>query len=212
MTIVPLFLLTLGAINWGYAYPLVFLFVALLRQRMLGREIYFNFLYAPGFWLLLSAGMTYALIGMRTISGVYHHGVLPVVAFAIGWLIAEGSSDKQIRDGILALAAGFGTYATLNMLVNIGNNRYRLIDFWTGTYRAATGSGALNTLPISVAPYAVKFEKRLPVKIITTEATLSFTYSCTVSSPSLSPVLVTVTETEMVSCRVYSFWVLCGAE
>ena len=88
MTIVPLFLLTLGAINWGYAYPLVFLFVALLRQRMLGREIYFNFLYAPGFWLLLSAGMTYALIGMRTISGVYHHGILPVVAFAIGWLIA----------------------------------------------------------------------------------------------------------------------------
>ena len=48
MTIVPLFLLTLGAINWGYAYPLVFLFVALLRQRMLGREIYFNFLYAFG--------------------------------------------------------------------------------------------------------------------------------------------------------------------
>ena len=97
---------------------------------------------------------------------MYHHGVLPVVAFAIGWLIAEGSSDKQIRDGILALTAGFGTYATLNMLVNIGNNRYRLIDFWTGTYRAATGSGALNTLPISVAPYAVKFEKRLPVKIM----------------------------------------------
>ena len=58
MTIVPLFLLTLGAINWGYAYPLVFLFVALLRQRMLGREIYFNFLYAPGFWLLLSAGQS----------------------------------------------------------------------------------------------------------------------------------------------------------
>ena len=52
------------------------------------------------------------------------------------------------------------------MLVNIGNNRYRLIDFWTGTYRAATGSGALNTLPISVAPYVVKFEKRLPVKIM----------------------------------------------
>ena len=65
MRIVPLFLLTLGAINWGYAYPLVFLFVALLRQRMLGREIYFNFLYAPGFWLLLSAGMTYAYLIRR---------------------------------------------------------------------------------------------------------------------------------------------------
>ena len=36
MTIVPLFMLTLGAINWGYVYPLVFLFVALLRQRLLG--------------------------------------------------------------------------------------------------------------------------------------------------------------------------------
>ena len=48
-----------GELGTAYAYPLVFLFVALLRQRMLGREIYFNFLYAPGFWLLLSAGMTY---------------------------------------------------------------------------------------------------------------------------------------------------------
>ena len=28
-------LLTLGAINWGYVYPLVFLFTALLRQRVL---------------------------------------------------------------------------------------------------------------------------------------------------------------------------------
>lgn len=46
MTIVPLFLLTLGAINWGYAYPLVFLFVALLRQRMLGREGALNFFLA----------------------------------------------------------------------------------------------------------------------------------------------------------------------
>ena len=45
MTIVPMFLLTLGAINWGYVYPLVFLFTALLRQRVLGKEICFNFLY-----------------------------------------------------------------------------------------------------------------------------------------------------------------------
>ena len=93
MTIVPLFLLTLGAINWGYAYPLVFLFVALLRQRMLGREIYFNFLYAPGFWLLLSAGMTYALIGMRTISGVYHHGVLH--SRSVGSLLREVLINKS---------------------------------------------------------------------------------------------------------------------
>lgn len=166
MTVVPLFLLTLGAINWGYAYPLVFLFVALLRQRLLGRDIYFNFLYAPGFWVLLAAGTTYALIGMRTISGVFHHGILPVVAFAIGWLIAEGSSDKQIQNAILALTAGFGTYAALNMLVNIGNNRYRLIDFWTGVYRAATGSGALNTMTLSIVPYIFKFEKRIVVKLL----------------------------------------------
>ena len=166
MTIVPMFLLTLGAINWGYVYPLVFLFTALLRQRVLGKEICFNFLYASSFWLLLAAGMSYALIGVRTISGVYHHGILPVIAFAIGWILAEGSSDEQIRDGILALAAGFGTYAALNMLVNFGNNRYRLIDFWTGTYRAATGSGALNTMPISAVPYAVKFEKRTAVKLL----------------------------------------------
>ena len=89
MTIVPMFLLTLGAINWGYVYPLVFLFTALLRQRVLGKEICFNFLYASSFWLLLAAGMSYALIGVRTISGVYHHGILPVIAFAIGWILAD---------------------------------------------------------------------------------------------------------------------------
>lgn len=166
MTIVPLFLLTVGAINWGYSYPLIFLFVAILRQRLLGKEIYFNFLYSPSFWLLLSSGITYALIGVHTVSGVFHHGVLPVTAFAIGWIIAEGSSDKQIRDGILALAAGFGTYATLNMLINIGNSRYRLVDFWTGTYRAATGSGALNTMPISIIPYVIRFEKRTITKFL----------------------------------------------
>ena len=166
MTIVPLFLLTLGAINWGYAYPAVFLFVALLRQRLFGKEIYFNFLYDPSFWLLLFAGLSYAVIGLRTISGVYHHGILPVVAFAIGWCIAEGSSDKQIRDGILALTAGFGTYAALNMMVNIGNDRYRLIDFWTGVNRAATGSGSLNTMTISVVPYAVRCEKRKMARIL----------------------------------------------
>ncbi len=166
MTVVPLFLLTLGALNWGYAYPLVFLFVALLRQRLLGREIYFNFLYAPSFWLLLLAGMSYAGIGMRTISAGYHHGVLPLLAFAIGWIIAEESADRQIRDGILALIAGFGAHAALNMLVNLGNDRYRLIDFWTNSYRAATGSGALNTMTLAVVPYTVKFEKRIVLKFL----------------------------------------------
>ena len=166
MTIGLLFLLTLGVINWGYAYPIVFIFVTILRQRLLGREIYFNFLYAPSFWLLLSASISYTLIGMRTIPGVYHHGILPVIAFAIGWIIAEGSTDEQIRDGILALTAGFGAYAALNMLVNIGNERYHLIDFWTGTYRAATGSGALNTLPISTALVTLQHERRVLVKLL----------------------------------------------
>lgn len=166
MTFVSMFMLTFGAINWGYIYPAVFLFVALFRQRLLGKEICFNFLYSPSFWFLLLAGISYALIGMRTIVGVYHHGILPVIAFAIGWIIAEGSSDKQIQDGILALTVGFGVYATLNMLVNVGNSRYRLIDFWTGKYRAATGSGALNTMTISVMPYILKFEKRVAVKFL----------------------------------------------
>ena len=166
MMIVILFLLTFGTINWGYAYPLAFLFAALLRQCLLGRKIYLNFLSAPSFWLLFSAGMTYALIGMRTISSIYHHGILPVVAFAIGWIVAERSSDKQIRNAVLALVAGFGAHATLNMFVNVGNNRYRLIDVWTGTYRAATGSGSLNTMTIASLPYIVKFEKRATVKIL----------------------------------------------
>lgn len=166
MTIVPLFMLTLGAINWGYVYPLVFLFVALLRQRLLGKEICFNFLYASSFWLLLAAGMTYAIIGPRSLLSVYHHGTLPIIAFGIGWILAEGSSDEQIRDGILAMIAGFGTYAALNMAVNIGRVRYRLIDFWSRTYRAATGSGVLNTMTICAMPDIVKCEKRVSVKLL----------------------------------------------
>ena len=55
--------------------------------------------------MLLCAGLTYALIGERTITAIYHNGILPVVAFVIGWIIAEESPDELIRDGILALTA-----------------------------------------------------------------------------------------------------------
>ncbi len=177
MTVMPLLLLTVGAVNWGYIYPVVFLFFALLVPRLSGRPCYFNFLYSPCFWLLFGAGISYVAIGMRKIPALYHYGILPAVAYAIGWLAAEEHTDEQIRDGMLALTAGFGIYASLNMVVNIGNNRYRLIDFWTRSYRAATGSGSLNTLLVSSAVYTVKFEKRLTVKIFfLILLTLSFQY------------------------------------
>lgn len=119
MTIVPLFLLTFGAINWGYAYPLVFLFVALLRQRMLGREIYFNFLYAPGFWLLLSAGMTYVIIVLCGIQNRKSHLLLmPLIA---------GSLNFAWEINALLLSRGFYGHVLwtgLDVLIVVHNVRF----------------------------------------------------------------------------------------
>lgn len=164
MTNALFLLLTCGVINWGHAYPLAFLLIVLLRQKLRGREIYFNFLYSAGFWLLLCAGTTFVVIGMRSFTALYHYGMLPVIAYMIGWCASEWNEDDHVRDCILSLIVGFGVYAMLNDLVNIGNNRYALIDFWTGSYRSATGSGILNTMLVSVVLYVFEFEKRKPVK------------------------------------------------
>ncbi len=146
MTIALFFMLTCGAVNLGYAYALAFLLIVLLQQRLRGRKIYFNFLYSPGFWLLLCAGISYVTIGMQSLSALYHYGILPLLAYMMGWCASEKRKDEAIRNFVLALVAGFGVYAILNDLINIGSNRYMLIDFWTGAYRSATGSGILNTM------------------------------------------------------------------
>ncbi len=160
MTIALFFMLTCGAVNLGYAYALAFLLIVLLQQRLRGRKIYFNFLYSPGFWLLLCAGISYVTIGMQNLSALYHYGILPLLAYMMGWCASEKRKDEAIRNFVLALVAGFGVYAILNDLINIGSNRYMLIDFWTGAYRSATGSGILNTMTVSIVMYVFILEKR----------------------------------------------------
>lgn len=166
MTNAIFLVLTCGAVNWGYAYPMAFLLIVFLRQKKLRKEIYLNFFYSAGFWLLLFSCLLFVAIGKRNITALFHYGILPTVAYMIGWCASEGSADEEIRDYILALVTGFGVYAALNGFVNGGNNRYMLIDFWTGSYRAATGSGTLNTMIVSIALYVVAFEKRRPVKFL----------------------------------------------
>lgn len=166
MIVVLLFMLTCGAINWGYAYPMALVLIVLLRPVFIGRPVFFNFLNSCGFWLILFAGMSYVAIGERSFVGIYHYGILPTIAYMIGWCAAEERREEQVRDGILALTIGFGVYAMLNVLINLGNTRYELIDFWTRSYRAATGSGVLNTMTVSCVLYTIVFEKRKAVKLL----------------------------------------------
>lgn len=170
MSSILLLLLTCGAVNWGYAYPICFSYVVILRQLLLktkyDAKIYCNYLYSLDFWLLLFSGMSFAFIGLRNFTSLYHYGILPIIAYIIGWYLLEESDCKRTRDYILTLVCGFSIYAMLNDIINIGKNRYMLIDFWTGTFRAATGSGILNTLTVAILFYMLFVEKRRVIKII----------------------------------------------
>lgn len=167
MICIIFFITSCGIINSGYSYAIVFLLIALIYQMAYKHEVYCNFLFSPAFWFLICASLSYVAIGTRNTVAFYHYGILPAVAYVIGWCASENiQSDKNINF-ILAIVMGSATHALLNDLLNWGNvSRYTLTDIWTGTVRAATGSGVLNTMTVAIFLYMIVSEKRRAVKAV----------------------------------------------
>lgn len=165
MTSIVLFVIACGALRTGYAYLLALILLFFAGPMLRRKAICCNFLLLRSFWLLLFGGVFYVIFGKSGLGGVQSYILLPLAAYAIGWNITEDAGGaQQIKNRLLVIAFGFAAHAGLNLLINLGHSRYQLVDFWSGQFRAATGSGCLNTLIIAIAVYVIHIEKRKLVK------------------------------------------------
>lgn len=151
-----------GFLNWGYAWllALAVLFVGVPARRR--EPVRVSFLLKPGFWFPAVFGWLYATLAGAGFSDFQYYFFLPLMAYAAGWLAFEETGG--VRDCILGMALGFGIYAGLNLSVNLGHARYQLMDFWSGEFRTATGSGSLNTMLVSIPVYTLFLEERKRMK------------------------------------------------
>lgn len=171
-----LFLLTCGALKWGYAYTLAFFAVVIGYQLYKRHDISMGYLQKSEIWLLLIFGVLYTVGAGANFDHIQNYIVMPVFAYITGWTCVETdfSTNKDIceinqtryKNYILALTLGFGLYVSLNFFINQGTGRYLLEDFWSGEFKSATGSGCLNTFIVSLIVYSFVFEKRKKVKAV----------------------------------------------
>lgn len=156
-----------GVLNWGYTYILGFLIVAVCYPLLRQRSIFVNYVTMPSLWILYAFGLTYVIFGGSSFDNIQNIFILPVIAYIVGWCSFEQSGDDSYSttNNILGVTFGFALHAVLNYLVNIGTaNRGLLVDFWSGSYWSATGSGFLNTMIFSLLVYFLAIEKRCWIK------------------------------------------------
>lgn len=163
-----------GGLNWGYAYALGFGLIVVVAPLLRRRLVPINFIQSPAFWLLAAFGLSYAVLGGGSFDTIQNALILPLAAYAIGWCGFEqgGRKAETVRDGILAVALGFAAHAAANYFTNLGHGRAQLIDFWSGSYQTATGSGCLNTLVFALLIYTLFLEKRRGRKLLLLAATV----------------------------------------
>lgn len=157
-----------GVLNSGYAYVLAFLLIAIVGPVLKRRQITLNFVMRTDFWVLAAFGLSYVLFAGLELRDIQNYFLLPLVAYVAGWCSFEqgGKNQRTVVDNILGIALGFALYACLNYSVNAGHNRHQLIDFWSGSFRTATGSGFLNTIIFSILTYTLFLEKRKWLKLL----------------------------------------------
>ena len=159
---------TSGAVNQIYGSLVIGLIIILAWQYYRVGHAYVNGLRSSGFRLLFVFGMLYFSFGDRSIRGVEYYFACPLIAYLGGWVTVEAGKRKPeetIRNTIYFMLFGYSIHAILNYSVNIGRVRWKLIDFYTKSYRAATGSGYINTLIFSLCVYLIVLEKNIAIKI-----------------------------------------------
>ena len=142
-----------GAVNQVYA-ALLFSIVILVGKPVLSRnKIHVNGLGSPAFWALFLFGFTYVIIGELTIQGLLYYFAIPCFVFLAGWAMMDQCSHNPgaVITVTKFMALGYGIHALLNYVTNFGRPRWLLTDFFSGEIRAATGSGAINTLIFSLS-------------------------------------------------------------
>lgn len=184
-----------GAVNQVYA-ALLFSIVILMGKPVLSRsKIYVNGLGSPAFWVLLLFGFTYVVIGELTIQGLLYYFTIPCLVFLAGWaLMDQGGHDPETVITVTKfMALGYGIHALLNYVTNFGRPRWLLTDFFSGEFRAATGSGAINTLIFSLLICIICLERRIVIKLLGLSFfTISFLYAFQLGSRTQFIIMIAV--------------------
>lgn len=157
-------------INKGMMIGLFFVFVyqAVTRNRVL-----LNSIKTKAFWLLATFGLYFSFVGFGDITSLKRFFLVPLLMYMSGWIIAERKGYYQSADElvetiekiILSIMVGYSIHGLLNYSVNVGRERWLLIDYFSGTYRAATGLGMINTIAFSTLAY-IFLESNFRRKII----------------------------------------------
>lgn len=153
---------TTGAINRVYGMIAISFFIIVPWQMMKTGRAYVNGMASVPFYALAIFGFLYVLIGEFSIQGFLYYLICPLLAYLAGWVLVDVRKDdaeKNIRRGIVAFLLGYAIHAFLNYSINVGHQRWELTDYFAGTLRAATGSGCINTLALSLAVYIFVIEK-----------------------------------------------------
>lgn len=163
-----LFLFSTGMLNTLYSSIAISVIIILVYQLIKTKQVKLAAMRSISFLMLYLFGVFYFLFGVFTIQGVMHYLVSPLLTFIAGWTIVSANKQNQeqtVKSMIYALVLGYGLHALLNYVINVGKPRWLLIDFFSGSIRAATGSGAINTIIFSMLFYVMIIEKRILVKM-----------------------------------------------
>ena len=164
-----LMLYSTGAINKIYGLLGISFFIIIPWQMIKTGRTYVNGIASVPFYALAMFAFLYVAIGEFSIQGMLYYMVCPLLAYLAGWVMIDARKDdaeKNIRRGIAALLLGYTIHAFLNYSVNVGHQRWELTDYFTGSLRAATGSGCINTLALSLAVYIIVIEKDKLKKVV----------------------------------------------
>lgn len=177
-----LFILSTGAVNSVYGTFGISLLVIVFVQAMKSRTLKLGALNHTNFWVMICFGLTYFAIGEQTIQGLLYYCLTPVLAYCAGWSICENEKanrSKLICRIILAILIGYAVHAFQNYMINKDVVvRSQLRDVYSGVMRAATGSGAINTLSFSLIAYFLFIEKNVAAKAVgITAFSISFAYA-----------------------------------
>ena len=184
-----------GAINQVYA-AFVFSIIILVGKPLFSRnKIIVNGLSSPAFWILFLFCLSYVVIGELTVQGFLYYLLNPCLVFITGWALMDqcGHNLGAVITVIKFMALGYGIHASLNYVTNFGRPRWLLTDFFSGEIRAATGSGAINTLIFSLLICIICLEKRIVVKLVGLFFfAVSFLYAFQLGSRTQFVIMITV--------------------
>ena len=188
-----LFLLHIGAINYIHGIIALGAVVIFFYQPLLRHRCNVNALVCPEIWMLILFGITYVLFGEISLLYIEYYLIAPVLAFIIGWVYCECTKEsaQAFKKAIFAILLGFGIHVVLNVALNLGSGRLAMVDVFQGK-RIATGSGALNTMTVSLVMYSVFLAKGRERIIIMALFCVSLVYCFILGNRSQFAILILV--------------------